>query len=432
MDGDDFADEIVGRSAWVEGVLSDVEFLETQKRPNGGFGGGGLKDAHVYRAGLTVSKRLFCRDPLPPTLTFAEVRVPLHGFWDGERFRQPQNGERVFAHVWQTESGEWECQRIGIPIAAERERVDRVRSILYEGSARQAAQQLLDGCCDQDPFFAIWCMNALKIADDDDIGTQKEVYGRFREQVTVDRYRAALLEALETPQMQRKAFLHAAYLLRSEWKPAAEEDRFYAASLERLRNFFAQPHVRPDGFQQDEPAALIGNIYQTASVPRRLEVLKLLVEQADNPLQESRIDALLWAAYLHTGPGEDAALNEAIFRFYRDQIPLRAEDADVATNYWYGLNSYLERETRRRKQLCDAVLDLYEQKWPFAQQGEARVMAQQLEWHYGTCIQFKVEVARYASRLQSLYAMSATAEQRALMGETLRKLNIPLPDKFDL
>lgn len=427
IDGRNFTDEVFGKGAWVAGVLSDVEYVETQNRPNGGFGGGRLIDAHVYRVRLTVSKRLFCRDPLPPKFAFAEVRIPLSGYWDGDRYRRPQNGDRVFAEVRQTESGQWECRGIGIPLAGEYALVDRVQSILYEGSSRQAVEQLLAGCCDDDPAFAVWCMNALNVFDDDDTGTQQEVYGRFRDLVTVDRYREALITTLESRATPREPFIHAAVIIRNEWMPPDEEERFHQANYQRIRDHFARPHEPLNNFEQNELSVLLSWIYIKANERRRREVLAILIKQADNPILTSRAESFRWAAELYSTQDED--LNAAIFRYYRDHAPLRPQNREEAVGYWSGLFRFMFCETHRKRKADDAGLDILEQKWPLASQEELPILAHELNSYLAECVvRLSAEDWRLVTlRLKTLYGISATEEQRQTMSKCLRDRKIPLP-----
>ncbi|PQO47700.1 hypothetical protein C5Y93_03325 [Blastopirellula marina] len=425
--GDEFSSELMGDPLWIEAEISAADFVRIEYEPvQPGFFDG--EYAEIYHLRLQVKRRLFGRDRLPETIDLPEFVTGDPDFFADNFVRPPQPGDQVFANVERNPDGQWTCNYIGIPTKAERRRIDRVKELFELANSWTAAERLLDGCGDDDPDFAVWCMNALSRRGYLGLDPNPAAYGRFREKIDVARYRAKLLQVLDDPSATAEAYVHATYEIQGDDLSAAEAEQFHLAQCGRLQFCLD----RPQRLQALEARNLMGTLveffYAEQTLERRRDILQILTAYADSQAEDHRAFAFQWACEL--SQDQHDPLNDEIFLLYRDRPPLRGEIAWLSYHYWSGLARCMELETSRSKQIADAGLDLFEQKLPSADAADLDEMISPLVAYVYVCYECDADRNYLHSRLRTLLALAATAQQRDAITELLRELDIPLPNEL--
>ncbi|MCC9606276.1 hypothetical protein LOC68_18685 [Blastopirellula sp. JC732] len=424
VSADEFAGLLTSDDVWVDAELIEVEFLGRVRTEIPLCFGSRVIYPNVYRLHLKLNRPLFGRGKAPETVVLDDVAIG-EEFYDN-RFRQPpQVGDRVFANLTQDDEGNWRHLFVGIPLPNEIERVDRVKGLYELANSWRATDLFYAGFDDPDPYYAVWCMNALSPSLFRGSDADEQAYGRFRSKSTPERYREALMQLLETPETIPAAYVYATDELDDLDLADAEVERCHQAHCARLRKFSPLPPDSSPVLRGDELTEMLSSFYEDESTPRRRDILKILVELADSSVVERRTPALRYASWLHSG--EDKALNAEILQLYRDHVPLREQNEDLLTGYWDGLGTFMNSELHDKRSICDAGIDLIEQKLPSAAPHELESMIELLTRCCYSCQEHEVLWRHLTTRLRTLYSLSAGDAQRTALEELLREFKIPLP-----
>ncbi|MCC9606274.1 hypothetical protein LOC69_10285 [Blastopirellula sp. JC733] len=416
ISGDFFAETLNGgypgqqRVSWIEGELVEVRPVNAEK-------------LSVYHLQLRIDRHLFGEYLEPQRMKLNDVVIPSGAFRVFDSTREPKTGDRVFLKLTKSESGDWRYKTAGVPSDMERKRIDRVCNLLSRIDVRGAAQEMLVGCRDVDPVFAVWCMNAISPIDVNQTPAEEWFYGRLRAQASPVTYRSILLEVLTDDASPAIRFVSASRALFPAKKmPEADQAIFHYAHCRRLRNYFDRelaPFERKFFFHELEH---IRATYGKMPESDRRELLLILREFADHQSPERQQAAFDLASGLHSE--HDDALNADILRLFSEHCPHPATHPDAEATYWFSLDRYMTEELKCRKRSCDVALDLFEKRLPTADPPKLRWFLQILSSYAKRCQREQADWDHLAERLRTLAAVEVTPEQRKMIEEFLRSLKI--------
>ncbi|MCC9608467.1 hypothetical protein LOC68_10125 [Blastopirellula sp. JC732] len=233
---------------------------------------------------------------------------------------------------------------------SELKRLDRIAEILTTRNDEQAAQRILVGCLDPDPFFARWC---LSVSDAQDTVTDRNfltAYGRVRAPITSEQKIDACWQLLKDPKCHSLVYEFVNYRLAARSLTNQEQLARFDCHLRRLEALSEMDSVSPDEryYGEREISFLVRTGYKSAPLSSRLEALQTLKRMAEDEECIFRLAAIRDACFLHEAG--QPALSKALFQFYRDCRPAQM-NLDRHTNYLYlgGLLNLMQDESKATK-----------------------------------------------------------------------------------
>lgn len=243
---------------------------------------------------------------------------------------------------------------------AEIARLSRIGDLLSQDASPELSQKIIDGCFDDDPYFARWCLlvsTSLERCLDKPF---LDAYKNLRAHIAPEKDVEVCWQLLQLPETHSVVFQFALRSLSFAKLSSDQERLFHETKRRRLRAIINnRSQDRDIKYYTLQDAQEILRSYSKCPIHTRLELLPLLREML---AFENRPDIQNLAAGMAGEFHEDGTEEswQKVFAFYHELVPLRSTDNHPTYNYVNGFTSAAEHELKRTRKISPQVLGEFE------------------------------------------------------------------------
>ncbi|MEW4565735.1 hypothetical protein AB1K70_24650 [Bremerella sp. JC770] len=324
-------------------------------------------DRHEFRLEIKVEKSLFGAVPEETVLKVPQLWMNLNDWKSrlGEN-RLPSEGDRVIFQYKPADLADRDQEKIfngaelGPAHETELKRLRQVSHILKSSSAEEAAQLVLNGCQDDDPHFARWCLIVSETGNAYSAEPYQTVYGNIRRHISPPQNLEVCWSLLQSPKTHSLVYQAADYRLSREKLTASEQEKRHRCHLQRLEQIvtgdtFAEADIY---YRVFELKHLLSSVYPRMPLDLRIELIQRLKTVVHQDHQHSAFKVLVATYAPSLNAPDNQACRDELFKFYQGCLPLRATKDSYGYGYRGGLIKLMKQESLATSGISSTGLDL--------------------------------------------------------------------------
>lgn len=437
MDRESFVELIQDDTTLVIGTIAAISYLETRNEAHGPGGIFGATDWEFYHVKVQIQRQYFGPEISTKGISVHNVRLapmyPPGGFNTGRRRRYLVN-DLVVMRVRSLEDGSYESLNMYHIEADEIDRLARVTQLLSIDQQDEQARQVLTGCFDQDPYYALWCLDVVKDwHTDDPFDLRREQYFNIRKHLTYNQIQDIYAKLFTAETTHPLVWIHIDHRLASKEDSRSSNSESENAQWNELRH---QQHLKripkltrdsalevPATYQDEELIYLFDPDTHQRTAKQWAEMVALLDRcYSKNPKHPTITTMLRAVAYIFDPA--DKQLRDSVFAFYTRHIPHELNGDDRNRYYGIGLVRVMRDESEYTDTLCQQGLDLLLADLAKADKQQGHKIVAWLADYAQFCVVCDIEAKRLSQILQDVAVVTADDEIQADINEMLVNLKL--------
>ncbi len=444
LDRESFAELLTDETTLVIGQLAVITYLETRREAHGQGGLVASTDWDFYYVKIQIQRQYFGPTIETPEIHVHDVRLqpvyPPGGFgWRPQR--RYLADDLVLMQVRLLEDGTYEPLRMRHIEPDEIDRLARVRRLLDIDASDEQARQVLAGCFDPDPFYALWCLDVARDwQTDDPFDLRGEQYADIQKHISekqLEDIRRKLYHAETTHPFvwvdldklfKRRQGPRSPY---GDAAPSQSDDVRYAQHLKRISLLTAAKDNGAHAAYQSLELHYLFDPYTHKRTDQQWAEMVALLDRCytKNP-RHATISGMLRRVAIVFDPAHEQ-LRDTIFAFYKRHIPHEPVGDGELPGYGTALVYVMRADSDRTGSLCQPGLQLLVSDLVKADRRRGKIILECLDDYAQHCIFCDIQTKQLGQQLQDASVVVADDAMRTDMKEMLIRLElVPSPPKL--